>query len=106
MSAHRAARAEGKRDVGALYGEAIMNDDELIARYIEPNPYHSSLDAARVRQYGVSVWSIIAHLHAVGDDVTQVAADYDLPSEAVEAAMAYYRRHRDLIDARIVTNAV
>ena len=83
-----------------------MNDDELIARYIEPNPYHPSLDAARVRQYGVSVWSIIAHLHVVGDDVTQVAAVYGLPSEAVEAAMAYYRRHKDLIDARIVANAV
>ena len=53
-----------------------------------------------------SVWSIIAHLHVVGDDVAQVAADYALPSEAVEAAMAYYRRHKDLIDARIVANAV
>jgi uncharacterized protein (DUF433 family) len=42
----------------------------------------------------------------VGDDVAQVAADYALPSEAVEAAMAYYRRHKDLIDARIVANAV
>ena len=83
-----------------------MNDDELIARHIEPNPYHLSLDAARVEQYGVSVWSIIAHLHVVGDDVTQVAADYALPRDAVEAAMAYYRRHKDLIDARIVANSV
>ena len=83
-----------------------MNDDDLIARYIEPNPYHPNLDAARVRQYGVSVWSIIAHLHVVGDDVTQVTADYDLPREAVEAAIAYYRRHKDLIDARIVANSV
>ena len=40
------------------------------------------------------VWLIIAHLHVVGDDVTQVAADYALPSEAVEAALAYYRRHK------------
>ena len=83
-----------------------MNDDELIAHYIEPNPYHPSLDAARVKPYGVSVWSIIAYLHVVGDDVAQVAADYALPSEAVEAAVAYYRRHKDLIDARIVANAV
>ena len=95
-----------ERYVGGSYGETEVNDDELIARYIEPNPYHPSLDAARVRQYGVSVWSIIAHLHVVGDDVTQVAADYALPSEAVEAAMAYYRRHKDLIDARIVANSM
>jgi len=83
-----------------------MNDDELITRYIEPNPYHPGLDAARLKQYGVSVWSIIAHLHVVGHDVTQVAADYGLPSETVEAAIAYYRRHKDLIDARIVANSV
>jgi len=103
---YQAASEWESRSVEELYGETVMNDDELIARYIEPNPYHPGLDAARVRQYGVSVWSIIAHLHVVGDAVTQVAADYGLPNEAVEAAIAYYRRHKDLIDARIVANAV
>ena len=82
-----------------------MQDDTLIARYIEQNPHYPSLDAARLRKYGVSVWSIIAHLHAVGGDVAHVAADYGLPCEAVEAALAYYRRHKDLIDARIAANA-
>ena len=95
-----------ERYIGGTDGETAVNDDELIARYIEPNPYHPTLDAARVRQYGVSVWAIIAHLHIVGDDVMQVAADYDLPREALEAAIAYYRRYKDLIDARIVANSV
>jgi uncharacterized protein (DUF433 family) len=82
-----------------------MQDDTIIARYIEQNPHYPSLDAARVKQYGVSVWSIIAHLRAVGGDVARVAAHYALPCEAVEAAIAYYRQHKNLIDARIAANA-
>jgi uncharacterized protein (DUF433 family) len=84
----------------------MAQDDKLIARYIEQNPYYPSLDAARVKEYGVSVWSLIAYLRVVEGDVAQVATDYALPREAVEAAIAYYRRHKDLIDARIVANAV
>jgi uncharacterized protein (DUF433 family) len=82
-----------------------MQDDAIIARYIEPNPHYPGLDAARVKGYGVSVWSLIAHLHAVDGDVARVAADYALPCEAVEAAIAYYQRHKSLIDARIAANA-
>ena len=82
-----------------------MQDDTIITRYIEQNPHYASLDAARVKEYGVSVWALIAHLRAVGGDVARVAADYALPCEAVEAAIAYYRRHKNLIDARIAANA-
>jgi hypothetical protein len=39
-------------------------------------------------------------------DVARVAADYALPCEAVKAAIAYYQRHKNLIDARIAANAV
>ena len=39
-------------------------------------------------------------------DVACVAADYALPCEAVKAAIAYYQRHQNLIDARIVANVV
>jgi uncharacterized protein (DUF433 family) len=38
-------------------------------------------------------------------DVAQLAAAYALPREAVEAALAYYHRHKELIDARIALNA-
>jgi uncharacterized protein (DUF433 family) len=34
----------------------------------------------------------------------QVARDYDVPEEAVEAALAYYSQHAPLIDARILAN--
>jgi hypothetical protein len=32
-----------------------MQDDAIIARYIEPNPHYPSLDADRVKEHGVSV---------------------------------------------------
>ena len=51
------------------------------------------------------MWSLVGHLEAVDQDVDRAAADYDLPREAVEAAVAYYRRHQGLIDARIAANA-
>jgi uncharacterized protein (DUF433 family) len=39
------------------------------------------------------------------NDLAQVARDYDVPVEAVEAVYAYYQRHRPVIDARIAANA-
>ena len=77
-----------------------MNDHELIDQYIEPNPYHPGIADARLRGYGVSVRALIAYDEAVHHDVDRVARDYRLPREAVEAALAYYRQHQDVIDAR------
>ena len=82
-----------------------MQDDNSLACYIETNPHYPTPDEARIKGYGVSVWAIITHLRVVGGDATRVAEDYALPREAVEAAVAYYHRHKDLIDARIVANA-
>jgi uncharacterized protein (DUF433 family) len=82
-----------------------MNDEDLITQYIELNPHRPGLDEARLKSYGVAVWALIGYLPAVGNDVSQVAHDYDVPVEAVEAAIAYYRRHRPLIDARIAANS-
>jgi uncharacterized protein (DUF433 family) len=77
-----------------------------IEHWIEPNPYYPGPQEARLVEYGVSVWVLIAYLRAVGDDVARVADDYALPLEAVEAAIAYYREHQSLIDAQIAMNAV
>ena len=43
----------------------------------------------------------------LGDEqvIEQVARDYDVSREAVEAAIAYYRQHKPLIDARLLANA-
>jgi uncharacterized protein (DUF433 family) len=81
-------------------------DDTLIDRWIEPNPHKLRTDEAWLRDSAVPVWAIVGYLEAVKGDVAQVAADYDVPREAVEGALAYYRRHKTLIDARIAANAL
>jgi uncharacterized protein (DUF433 family) len=62
------------------------------------------VDHAILAGYGVSVWALIGYLRGAHASVEQVAHDYDLPVEAVEAANAYYRRHKRLIDSRIAVN--
>jgi uncharacterized protein (DUF433 family) len=86
--------------------QARPNEERLIERYIDPSwdRYPGGRADARLRDSGVPVWALVGHLRAVNDDVARVVADYDLPREAVDAALAYYRRHRDLIDARLILN--
>jgi uncharacterized protein (DUF433 family) len=80
-------------------------DEALIAQYLEPNPNRPGRANWRVKERGVSVWALVGHWEAVGGDVEEVARDYLVPVEAVEAALAYYRRNKVLIDDRLATNA-
>lgn len=82
-----------------------MTEEQLIARYIEPNPHKGGLAEARLVDYGIAVWALIAYWQGVQGDAAQVANDYDIPREAVEAALAYYRRHQNVIEARLAANA-
>ena len=54
---------------------------------------------------GVPVWALIGHKRAVKADVDELASAYDLPREEVEAALAYYRRNKAYIDARLLLNS-
>ena len=78
--------------------ERALTSYTLIARYIAADPLGRA-DRAPIAGSGVEVWALIAYLRAF--DIAQTAADYDLPGEAVEAALAYYERHRQVIDARL-----
>jgi uncharacterized protein (DUF433 family) len=81
-------------------------DDALIEQYIEEDPYRPGPADARLKEYGTAVWALISYLdRALGGNVEQAAADYEVPVAAVQAALAYYRRHRKPIDARIALNA-
>jgi len=83
-----------------------VTDDELIARWIEPNPHKGGKDEARLKRYAISVWAIAGELQAPGVGVAELARDFDVPGEAIEAAAAYYRQHKCLIDNRLRANAV
>ena len=88
---------------------SVPNPDELIEQYIEENPQRPGPADARLKESGTAVWALLSYLQlAVGNKIEQAAADYGVPPEAVEAALAYYRQspeHKRVIDARISLNA-
>jgi uncharacterized protein (DUF433 family) len=82
----------------------IRTDEELVARWIEPNPHKPRPAEAWVLPRHVSVWAVIRQLELDAWKVKCVAEGFELPVEAVEAAIRYYRRHRADVDARIIRN--
>jgi uncharacterized protein (DUF433 family) len=82
------------------------SDADLISRHIESEPEYLGSEDARLAGSGVHVWAIAGYAPVVDWDVTQIAADYKLTQEEVEAALAYERRHQYAIEARIVANNI
>jgi uncharacterized protein (DUF433 family) len=52
------------------------------------------------------VWTLIGYWKAANGDVERVAADYRVPVSAVEAAVAYYKRNKAVIDGKIAANTL
>ncbi len=73
--------------------------DTLIAEYIEPHPAKPGRAFARVKTRGVPVWALIAFLEEDFSNADQVASDYAIPREAMDAAIAYYQQNKAYIDA-------
>lgn len=92
-------------DLGNRTLKTSLTASELIDRYIIQDPYRSGPAEARLADYGTHVWAIVSYYQqAVNRDIDRVVRDYEIPHEAVEAALAYYRKHRRFIDARILLN--
>jgi uncharacterized protein (DUF433 family) len=89
-------------------GAAAMpfSDDQLIARYIKEDPYLKDEAEVRLADSLVHVWAIIGQLKVDDWDVAQVARDYDIPEIEVEAAVAYYGRHKEALDARLANHVI
>jgi uncharacterized protein (DUF433 family) len=85
---------------------SIDNDDSRIARHIETDRLQLGPAEARLTNSGVSVWAIAGYAPLVDWNAEAIAADYGLTLDEVEAALAYYRRHRDAIEARIAANTI
>ena len=77
----------------------------LIKRYIGPDLLKGGKGNARLKDYGVHVWALIGHMPPTATSAAQVAEDYSLPVEAVEAAYAFYEQNRCAIDARLAENS-
>jgi uncharacterized protein (DUF433 family) len=84
-----------------------LTDDELIEKYVEPDANTGSRARARIREgeRGAPVWALIAWLLPDRSNAEQVAHDYQISMEALEAAEAYYRRNKKYIDAWNLLNS-
>jgi uncharacterized protein (DUF433 family) len=82
----------------------IHNASALIARYIEPHPAKPGRAFARVKERGVPVWALIGFLAEDFSNADQVAQDYRISREAMDAAIAYYQQNKAYIDAWLLLN--
>ena len=81
-----------------------LDEQQLIEKHIDLDydryPYRRA--DAWLRKSGVSIWVIVRNLNAYHGDRDQAARDFDLSQEEIDAALAYYRRHKKYVDARII----
>jgi uncharacterized protein (DUF433 family) len=80
------------------------DDWSLLQRWIRPEPDQPGDPNARIAESGIPVWALIGNYKANGRHASMTATDYGLPVEAVKAALAYYRAHREIIEARLAAN--
>ena len=80
-------------------------EQQLIERWIELDPARPGPHEARLKEHGVPVWILVGYWQGSAQDADTVAHAYEVPVEAIAAALAYYQQHQALIDARIALNA-
>ncbi len=80
----------------------------IIERHIEKDPERPWSGTERLVEYHTPVWALIGYYyHGANQHVSQVAEDYDVPEEAVKAALAFYNSDRSVksvIDGHIAAN--
>jgi hypothetical protein len=111
---HPAPAGAGAADANGFAGDALTRAeaDELLARWLVPDPDDPSPAAYRVTEQGPEVWALAGYLAEANTAsperraaVLQLAAsDFRLPPAALWAALVFYRRHPHAIEARAETN--
>jgi hypothetical protein len=85
-------------------------EDELIARWLRPDPEDPTPAAWRVTEKGPQIWALAGYLEeasAAGSTdpahqawlLKMAAQDFWVPREAISAAFVFYHRHRAAVDA-------
>lgn len=77
---------------------------ELLSHWIRPERIYPGDPNACITGTGISVWAIVGHWSYGECNAEATARAYGIEVEAVQAAIQYYRLHRDLIDARLAAN--
>jgi hypothetical protein len=80
--------------------------EELIAKYIEPHPAKPGFVnySLKENEGGYPVWAIIGDLAPGILSEADIMREIRISREALDAALAFYARHEDVIDARIIAN--
>ena len=90
--------------MGASPRRTDLDEQQLIGKHIDLDydryPYRRA--DAWLCESGVSIWVIVRNLNMDHGDREEVARDFDLSQEEIDAALAYYRRHKKYVDARII----
>lgn len=79
-------------------------EQQLIATHVEPHPSKRGDAFWRLKESQVPVWAIVGALFPDLSNKAQVAADYQISDEAIDAAWAYYQQLRAAIDAWLLLN--
>ncbi len=82
----------------------LTTEDVLIAAHVRPHPWRKSASWAVVGERSVPIWAVMSRYDLAYDDAETIAREYGMSVDAVHAAVAYYHRHRNGIDAIIASN--
>ena len=82
-----------------------LDEQRLIERHVDPSfdRYGGRADA-RLKESGASIWAIVTFLDVYEGDREEVAGHFGISREEIDAALAYYRRNKRFVDARITLN--
>jgi hypothetical protein len=94
---------------------AVVADPDHLRRMVGPDPHRPGLARGRLLAESVPVWAIIGYIGAIAGSteptaitdkvIAETAEAYDVPYEAVQAALLYYEEHRCAIDSLLEANA-
>ena len=79
-------------------------DDELIARYLEPNPYKPGKAYYRLVESGTPIWVFIGRVEAANGNLAEVADEHEISPAQIDAALAFYERYKEIVDDKRLSN--
>ena len=56
-----------------------IDDEKLIEKWVEPDPWKVGAEDARIKTYGINVWAIVGYLQMRDGDPLNVAQGYEIP---------------------------
>jgi len=90
----------GIHQMSDLTGEERLIEKHIGLEYERPGGRAD----ARLRRTGTPIWALVMYLGVYDGDAAQVASDFDLTEEEMDAALAFYRRNRKYVEASVLLN--